>query len=309
MGRFAENLCELIAGTPLLKLARFGRGIDCEIVGKLEAFNPGWSVKDRIAKAMIEAAEHNGVLKPGGTIIEPTSGNTGIGLALTAAVKGYRCILTMPSSMSIERRKILQSLGADLVLTEGNEGMPGAIEHANELVEKLDGAFMPQQFSNPANPQVHYDTTGPEIWEGMQGDIDIFIAGVGTGGTISGTGKYLKEKNPDIKVIAVEPEESPVLAGGQMGPHMIQGIGAGFIPENYNPDVVDEIIAVTSFDAIDAAKEIIKTEGLLSGISSGAALDAARKIAARSENQGKRIVIILPDTGERYVSTLLFYED
>ncbi len=309
MGRFVENLCELITGTPLLKLTRFGRGFDCELVGKLEAFNPGWSVKDRIGKAMIEAAERNGILKPGGTIIEPTSGNTGIGLALVSAVKGYKCILTMPGSMSIERKKILQSLGAELILTEGNEGMPGAIEQANELVEEMDNAFMPQQFCNPANPQAHYDTTGPEIWDGLQGEIDIFISGVGTGGTISGTGKFLKEKNPNIKIVAVEPEESPVLSGGIMGPHMIQGIGAGFIPEIYNKNVVDEVVTINSFEAIDTAKEIIKTEGLLCGISSGAAACAAQKIASKSENVGKRIVVILPDTGERYVSTLLFYED
>ncbi len=309
MGRFVENLCELITDTPLLKLARFGREFDCELIGKLEVFNPGWSVKDRIGKAMIEAAEKNGTLKPGGTIIEPTSGNTGIGLALVSAVKGYKCIVTMPGSMSIERKKILQSLGAELILTEANQGMPGAIEQANELVEQMDNAFMPQQFCNPANPQVHYDTTGPETWNGTEGKVDIFVSGVGTGGTISGTGKFLKEKNSDIKIIAVEPEESPVLSGGIMGPHMIQGIGAGFIPEIYNKDVVDDIVTVNSFEAIDTAREIIKTEGLLCGISSGAAVCAAKKIASKSENIGKRIVVILPDTGERYISTLLFYED
>ena len=258
---------------------------------------------------MIEAAEEDGRLKPGGTIVEPTSGNTGIGLALVAAVKGYHCILTMPSSMSVERRKILQSLGAEIVLTESEEGMPGAIEQANELVEEIDGAFMPQQFNNPANPKIHYQTTGPEIWKAMEGKIDIFVSGVGTGGTITGAGTFFKEKNPKSHVVAVEPEESAVLSGGKMGAHMIQGIGAGFIPDVYNENVVDEIISVNSFEALDTAKQVIRSEGLLCGISSGAAACAAYRIGLRSESAGKRIVVVLPDTGERYVSTLLFYED
>ena len=309
MAKVIQNLCELIAGTPILKLSKFGKELDCELFGKLEAFNPGWSVKDRIGLAMIETAEKEGTLKEGGTIVEPTSGNTGIGLAMVAAVKGYRCILTMPSSMSLERRKILQALGAELILTEGNEGMPGAIEQANELAREIDGAFMPQQFDNPANPAIHYKTTGPEIWEALEGNIDIFISGVGTGGTITGVGTFLKEKNPKVHVVAIEPEESPVISGGKMGPHMIQGIGAGFVPSILNQDIVDEVVTVNSFDAIDTAKEVIRSEGFLCGISSGAAAAVARKIALRPENAGKRIATVLPDLGERYISTLLFYED
>ena len=309
MSRLVDNLCELITGTPMLRMDRFSNGSPCRLIGKLEAFNPGWSVKDRIGFAMIEAAEKAGKLKPGGTIVEPTSGNTGIGLALVAAVKGYKCMLTMPSSMSVERRKILMALGAELVLTDGEKGMPGAIEAAREIIEELDDAFMPQQFDNAANPQVHYRTTGPEIWEGTEGKIDILISGVGTGGTISGAGSYLKEQNPRIKIVAVEPEESPVLSGGRMGPHMIQGIGAGFVPGVYREDIVDEVVQVNSFEAIDAAKEVALKEGLLCGISSGAAACAARKVAEQAGNAGKTIVTILPDTGERYVSTLLFYRD
>ncbi len=304
-----NNLCEMIGNTSLLRLDVFGAGLPGNIIGKLEGYNPGWSVKDRIGKAMIEAAELDGQLEEGGTIIEPTSGNTGIGLAIAAAVKGYKIILTMPASMSVERRKLLIHLGAELVLTDGHLGMPGAIEEAEMLCGKIKGSFMPQQFNNPANPQVHYDTTGPEIWRDLEGEVDVFIAGVGTGGTISGVGKFLKEKNRDVQIIAVEPEESPVLSGGEMGPHMIQGIGAGFIPGAYNPDVVDEVIQIESQAAIRVGKELGKTEGLIVGISSGAAALAAKQVASRPENQDKNIVVIQPDTGERYVSTLLFYQD
>ncbi len=305
----ANDLCELIGKTPLLRLNRFGKDLPGCIVGKLESFNPGSSVKDRIGKAMVEAGERDGVLKTGGTIIEPTSGNTGIGLALAAVVKGYQLILTMPSSMSVERRKMLLALGAELVLTDSELGMLGAIEEANTLRDQIPGAFMPQQFNNPANPQVHFDTTGPEIWDATQGKVDVFISGVGTGGTISGAGKYLKSQNPKIQVIAVEPAESPVLSGGKMGPHMIQGIGAGFIPSVYDESVVDEVIQVESQESIKAAKEIALSEGLVVGISSGAAALAAKRVATRPESGGKTIVVMLPDTGERYVSTLLFYND
>ena len=309
MTRFVDDVTELITHTPLLRLGRYGADLPCTLIAKIEAFNPGWSVKDRIGLAMIESAEKDGTLKPGGTIVEPTSGNTGIGLAMVAAVKGYRIILTMPSSMSIERRKILQALGAELVLTEGHKGMPGAIAAATDLLTEIPGGFMPQQFQNPANPQMHYRTTGPEIWNTTQGKVDIFISGVGTGGTISGAGAYLKEQNPRIKIVAVEPEESPVLSGGKMGPHMIQGIGAGFVPGVYRTDLVDEVVRVNSFESIDAGKEFARKEGIICGISSGAAVCAARKIALQPENAGKNIVIIMPDIGERYVSTLLFYED
>lgn len=309
MSRVAENLCELISGTPMLKMSRFGAGLPATIFGKLEAFNPGWSVKDRIGLAMIDAAERDGKLKPGGVIVEPTSGNTGIGLALVAAVRGYKCILTMPSSMSVERRKMLQALGVELVLTEGNKGMPGAIREATTIAAALKGAFMPQQFDNPANPLVHYQTTGPEIWKAMEGRVDILVAGVGTGGTISGVGRYLKEQNSKIRVIAVEPEESPVLSGGKMGPHLIQGIGAGFVPGIYDGTLVDGVVTINSYAAIDAAKKVAKTEGYICGISSGAAAAAALRVASEPGNAGKRIVTILPDTGERYISTLLFYED
>jgi cysteine synthase A len=309
MSSVAGNVIELIGGTPMLRLDRFAAEAPARLVGKLEAFNPGWSVKDRIGRAMIEAAERDGRLKPGGTIVEPTSGNTGIGLALVAAVKGYRCILTMPSSMSVERRKVLTALGAELVLTDGHAGMPGAIEAANELAAALPGSFMPEQFENPANPDVHYRTTGPEIWNAMQGKLDVFVSGVGTGGTISGAGAYLKEQNPAITVVAVEPEESPVLSGGKMGPHMIQGIGAGFVPGVYRADLVDDIVKVNSFEAIETGKAFARSEGIICGISSGAAACAARRLADRPEYAGKTIVVILPDIGERYVSTLLFYED
>ena len=304
-----DDLSELIGNTPLVRLNKISKDLPGNIIAKMESFNPGQSVKDRIGKAMIEAAEKDGSLKPGGTIIEPTSGNTGIGLALNAAIKGYHLILTMPASMSIERRKLLMQLGAEIVLTDSEEGMPGAIEEAEMLIEQIPGSIMPQQFNNPANPQVHYDTTGPEIWEATDGKVDIFVAGVGTGGTISGTGKYLKEQNKDIQIVAIEPIESPVLTGGKMGPHMIQGIGAGFIPENYHAQYVDEVITVESRESIECAQKLAKVEGILGGISSGASLLAAIVIAKRPENQDKNIVCILPDTGERYISTLLFYKD
>jgi len=299
----------MIGNTSLIRLDKFGKDLPGNIIGKLEGYNPGWCVKDRIGLSMIEDAEKSGTLSQGGTIVEPTSGNTGIGLALTAAVKGYHLILTMPSSMSVERRKLLIHLGAELVLTDADLGMPGAIEEAQMLNEKIKGSFMPQQFDNSANPLVHYQTTGPEIWNDMQGKVDIFIAGVGTGGTVSGAGKYLKEQNPNIQVVAIEPEESPVLSGGRMGPHMIQGIGAGFVPGAYNGDVVDEVMQIDSMASIATAKELGKNEGLIVGISSGAAMAAAKQVAARSENQGKNIVVMQPDTGERYISTLLFYQD
>ena len=304
-----NNLCEMIGNTSMVRLDRFGAELPGKLLAKLEGYNPGWCIKDRIGLSMIEAAEKDGTLKEGATIVEPTSGNTGIGLALTAAVKGYHLILTMPSSMSVERRKLLIHLGAELVLTDADLGMPGAIDEARSLNSNIRGSFMPQQFSNPANPQVHYESTGPEIWRDTKGGIDIFVSGVGTGGTISGAGKYLKEQNADIQIIAVEPEESPVLSGGKMGPHMIQGIGAGFIPEAYNGDVVDEVIQVDSMAAIETAKSLGKTEGLVVGISSGAAAEAAKQVAERPENAGKTIVVMQPDTGERYISTLLFYQD
>ena len=309
MPRLVDNICELITNTPMLRLNRFAADLSCDVIGKLESFNPGWSVKDRIGMAMIDQAEKDGTLKPGGTIIEPTSGNTGIGLAMVAATRGYKCILCMPSSMSVERRKILQALGAELVLTEGFEGMPGALQAASELLEEMPNAWMPQQFDNPANPLIHYQTTGPEIWEGTKGKVDILISGVGTGGTVTGTGRYLKEKNPRIQVVAVEPTESPVLSGGKMGPHMIQGIGAGFIPTIYDEQVVDEVVQVASDEAIETAQQLGRAEGFLVGISSGAAAQAVVKLAERADNANKQIVVILPDIGERYISTLLFYRD
>ncbi|MDA1044410.1 MAG: cysteine synthase A [Verrucomicrobia bacterium] len=307
--KLLDNLCELIGGTPLLKMDRYAAGLPGKVVGKLEAYNPGWCVKDRIGLAMIQAAEKDGRLAPGGTIVEPTSGNTGIGLALASAVRGYHCILTMPSSMSVERRKILQGLGAELILTEGHAGMRGAIETARELAEEIDGSFMPQQFDNPANPEVHYRTTGPEIWSTLEGKVDILVSGVGTGGTISGAGAYLKEQNPKIRIIAVEPEESAILSGRKAGPHMIQGIGAGFVPGVYRADIVDGVETVSGPDAIAAAQQVAISEGLICGISSGAAACVARRLAQDSANAGKTIVAVMPDTGERYISTLLFFHD
>ena len=307
----AKSLTELIGKTPLLELGKFSqqKGIETPIVAKIEYFNPGGSVKDRIALAMIEDAEKNGTLKPGATIIEPTSGNTGVGLALVSAVKGYHLILTMPETMSVERRNLVKAYGAEVVLTPGTEGMKGAIRKAEELRDNTPGAIILQQFENKANPAKHYVTTGPEIWEQTEGKVDIFVAGVGTGGTVSGIGKALKEKNPDVRIIAVEPKTSPVLNGGQSGPHKIQGIGAGFIPATYNADVVDEVYDVDNDDAIRTGRELAQQEGLLVGISSGAAAYAASQIALRPENKGKRIVVLLPDTGERYLSTVLYAFD
>ncbi|MDR2016521.1 MAG: cysteine synthase A [Burkholderiales bacterium] len=308
MSRVANGLTELIGKTPLLRLNGYARALNlgAAIIGKLEYFNPAGSIKDRVALAMIDEAEKSGRLKPGSVIIEPTSGNTGIGLAFVAAARGYRVILTMPETMSIERRKLLVAYGAELVLTEGAKGMKGAIAKAEELAAVTPGSFIPGQFANPANPQVHRETTGPEIWADTGGKIDVFVSGVGTGGTITGTGEYLKSRNPDLKVIAVEPFDSPVLSEGRAGAHKIQGIGAGFVPEILNRAVYDEVIAVKDGDAFQAGRDLVRTEGLLVGISSGAALWAAAQLALRKENQGKTIVVILPDTGERYLSTPLF---
>lgn len=310
MSKIYQSITELIGGTPLVELKRLGEkeGLKAKILVKLEYFNPAGSVKDRIAKAMIEDAEEKGLLKPGSTIIEPTSGNTGIGLAAIAAAKGYRTIFTMPETMSMERRKLLKAYGAEIVLTDGKKGMKGAIEKAHELAGEISSSFIPGQFENPANPAMHQATTGPEIWEDTDGNVDVFVAGVGTGGTLSGTGAYLKSKNPDIRVVAVEPEDSPVLSQGKAGPHKIQGIGAGFVPETLNQQIYDEIVTVGNQEAIDTAKKLAKEEGILVGISSGAALQAALKLAARAENQGKNLVVLLPDTGERYLSTDLFAE-
>ena len=311
MTKIAKQLTELIGQTPLLEMNKFSKshGIETPIIAKVEFFNPGGSVKDRIALAMIEDAEKKGLLKPGATIIEPTSGNTGVGLALVAAVKGYKLVLTMPETMSIERRNLVKAYGAEVKLTSGAAGMAGAIKAAEELRDATPGSIILQQFENPANPQKHYDTTGVELWEQTGGDIDIFIAGVGTGGTVSGIGKRLKEKNPNIKIVAVEPKSSAVLNGGPSGPHKIQGIGAGFIPKTYNNEVVDEIFDVENDDAIRTGRQLAREEGLLVGISSGAAAFAASEIAKRPENKGKKIVALLPDTGERYLSTVLYAFD
>lgn len=308
MGKIYENVAELIGKTPLLHANNFEkkRGVEANIFAKLEYFNPAGSVKDRVALAMINDAEQRGILKEGSVIIEPTSGNTGIGLASIAAARGYRIILTMPETMSIERRNLLKAYGAELVLTEGSKGMNGAIAKAEELAKETPDSFIPGQFVNPANPAAHKATTGPEIWEDTEGNVDIFIAGVGTGGTVTGIGEFLKSKNPDIKVIAVEPAGSPVLSTGKGGPHMIQGIGAGFVPDVLNTKIYDEIVTIENEDAFDAGREFAKAEGILVGISSGAALHAAEIVAARPENKGRNIVVLLPDTGDRYLSTALF---
>lgn len=310
MSKINKSLTELIGKTPLLELTNYEKKheLKASVIGKLEYFNPAGSVKDRIAKAMIDDAEAKGLLNSESVIIEPTSGNTGIGLASVAAARGYRIILTMPETMSVERRNLLKAYGAELVLTEGAKGMPGAIEKSKALADEIPHSFIPGQFTNPANPAVHKATTGPEIWEDTDGKIDFFVSGVGTGGTISGTGEYLKSKNPNIKIIAVEPDASPVLSENKTGPHKIQGIGAGFVPDTLNTKVYDEIIRVKNEDAFEVGRELSKTDGLLVGISSGAAVWAATEIAKRPENAGKLIVVILPDTGERYLSTPLFSE-
>ena len=312
MAKIAKKLTELIGNTPLVELGTFSRnkGIETPLIAKVEYFNPAGSVKDRIALAMIEDAEKKGILKPGATIIEPTSGNTGVGLALVSAVKGYHLILTMPETMSVERRNLVKAYGAEVRLTSGKDGMPGAIREAEALRDSIPGSIILQQFENPANPANHYATTGPEIWRDTDGKVDILVAGVGTGGTVSGTGKFLKEQNADVKVIAVEPKSSPVLNGGASGPHKIQGIGAGFIPKNYDSNVIDEVFDVENDDAIRTSREVAQQEGVLVGISAGAALFAATQIAKRPENKGKKVVVLLPDTGERYLSTVLYaFED
>jgi len=308
MGGIYKNLTDLIGSTPLLELSNFGgkHGLKARLIGKLESRNPAGSVKDRIAKAMIDDAEAKGLLTKDSVIIEPTSGNTGIGLASVAAARGYRIVLTMPDTMSVERRNLLKVYGAELVLTDGAKGMKGAIAKAEELAANTPNAFMPGQFANPANPEIHRKTTGPEIWDGTDGKVDVLVCGVGTGGTITGAGEYLKSQNPDVKVVAVEPENSPVLSKGTAGAHKIQGIGAGFVPDVLNTNVYDEILTVSNEDAFATGRELAKTEGLLVGISSGAATWAALQIALRPENAGKTVVVVLPDTGERYLSTAMF---
>ena len=308
--RTFDKITDLIGGTPILKLNNYIalNELPANIYAKLEYFNPAGSVKDRIAKAMIDDAEAKGALKPGAVIIEPTSGNTGIGLAAVAASKGYRIILTMPETMSVERRNLLKAYGAELVLTDGAKGMKGAIAKAEELAQQIEGGFIPSQFTNNANPTAHFNTTGPEIWEDTDGKVDIFVAGVGTGGTVSGVGKYLKSKNPNVKVVAVEPAGSPVLSKGVAGPHKIQGIGAGFVPETLYTKIYDEIITVENEDAFATGRTLARKEGLLVGISSGAAVYAASQLAKRPENKGKNIVVLLPDTGDRYLSTPMFAE-
>ena len=308
MSKIFKQITDLIGGTPLVELNKFSalRGLKKPVIAKVEFFNPGGSVKDRIALAMIEADEKNGTLKPGATIIEPTSGNMGVGLALVSAVKGYKLILTMPETMSVERRNLVKAYGAKVVLTSGAAGMKGAIAEAERLRSTIPGSVILEQFENPANPQKHYETTGKEIWDDTDGKVYIFVAGVGTGGTVSGIGKRLKELNPNVQIVAVEPESSPVLEGGKPGPHKIQGIGAGFVPKTYNADVIDEVFAVSNDDAIRAGRQIAQQDGVLVGISSGAAAFAATEIAKRPGNENKNIVVLLPDTGERYLSTVLY---
>ena len=308
MAKIAKQLTELIGNTPLLELNKFSaeKGLATPLIAKVEFFNPGGSVKDRIALAMIEDAEQKGILKPGATIIEPTSGNTGVGLALVSAVKGYKLILTMPETMSVERRNLVKAYGAEVRLTPGKDGMPGAIRAAEALRDSIAGSVILQQFENQANPAKHYATTGPEIWAQTDGEVDIFVAGVGTGGTVSGVAKYLKEQKKDVRIVAVEPKSSPVLNGGQSGPHKIQGIGAGFVPKTYSSEFIDEVFDVDNDDAIRTGRQIARQEGLLVGISAGAALYAAAEVAKRPENKGKKVVVLLPDTGERYLSTVLY---
>lgn len=306
--KIAKNLTDLIGNTPLLEVSNYAekQGADARIIGKLEYFNPAGSVKDRIGYAMIKDAEERGLINKDTVIIEPTSGNTGVALSFVAAARGYRLIITLPDTFSVERRMLMKALGAELVLTPGAEGMPGAIKKAQELAAEIPNSFIPQQFENPANPEIHRKTTAEEIWRDTDGKVDIFVAGVGTGGTITGVGEVLKSRNPNIKIVAVEPADSPVLSGGQKGPHKIQGIGAGFVPKVLNTEVYDEVITVRNEEAFEASRNVAKTEGLLVGISSGAALHAATVLAKRPENKGKNIVVILPDTGERYLSTVLF---
>ena len=303
-----HNMTEMIGGTPLLALERLGpkRGWQARVLAKLEYFNPAGSVKDRAALGMIQAAEKEGRLRPGAVIVEPTSGNTGIGLAAIAAVRGYRVILTMPETMSLERRKLLMAYGAEIVLTPGDQGMQGAIDRAEEILREIPGSMLAGQFDNSANPAAHYASTGPEIWRDTEGKVDIFVAGVGSGGTVTGVGRYLKEQRPAVQIVAAEPAESPVLSGGKAAPHGIQGIGANFVPGNFDRDLVDQVLTVTTEESLALAREIARTEGVLVGISSGAALAAAEKLALLPENQGKTIVVLLPDTGERYLSTALF---
>lgn len=311
MARINSNILQTLGHTPLVELSKYSalRGLKKPVIAKVESFNPGGSVKDRIALGMIEDAEKKGILKPGATIIEPTSGNTGVGLALVAAVKGYHLILTMPETMSIERRNLVKAYGAQVNLTSGKDGMSGAIKAANELRDSIPGAVILGQFDNPANPETHYLGTGKEIWDDTDGKVDVFVAGVGTGGTLSGVGRRLKENNPDVKIFAVEPASSPVLSGGQSGSHKIQGIGAGFVPKTYNGQIVDEVIRVENDDAILAGRQIAQNDGILVGISSGAAAFAATEIALRPEYESKNIVVLLPDTGERYLSTVLYAFD
>ena len=308
MAKIYKSIEELIGRTPLLELSNLAKKLELNatLLAKVEALNPGGSAKDRVAKRMVEDAEKAGILKAGATIIEPTSGNTGIGLAVMAAARGYRAIIVMPDSMSMERRLLMTAFGAELVLTEGAKGMTGAIEKAEELAKEIPNSFIPGQFDNPSNPAAHYETTGPEIWEATEGKVDIFVAGIGPGGTITGTGRYLKEQNPDVKIIGVEPASSPLLTKGEAGPHGLQGIGANFVPSILDTEIYDEVITVTEEEAYEAGRSIARTEGLLAGISAGAALHAAVEVAKRPENAGKTIVVLLPDTGDRYLSTPMF---